>query len=484
MTRPAGGKLWGGRFREPTNAFVERFTASIHYDQRLFREDIRASSVHCRMLARQGIIAPEEAEQILSGLERVRGEIEAGTMSFRTELEDIHMHVESRLKELIGPVAGKLHTARSRNDQVATDLRLYLRGEVDELIAALGAVRHSLLDLAKIHVETLLPGFTHLQNAQPVSLAHHLLAYFEMFTRDRERLTLLRPRVNQLPLGSAALAGTPFPIDREWVARELGFDGVCRNSMDAVSDRDFVLEIAFTGALIMGHLSRFSEELILWSSTPFGFIELPDAFCTGSSIMPQKKNPDVPELVRGKSGRVTGHLVGLLMMMKGLPLAYNRDMQEDKEPIFDVVDTVGGSLRLFADLIPGIQVRKEKMAAAAAGGFTTATDCADYLVRKGVPFREAHEITGKIVRLCVEENTTLSSLSLVAMQNVDPRIGPDIHEVLRVEASVNARRSQGGTAFETVRQALETAETFLNAEGNHAFSGTMAPKKGKDHGTT
>ncbi|MBF0145284.1 MAG: argininosuccinate lyase [Magnetococcales bacterium] len=455
--RGAHGKLWGGRFREPTNAFVERFTASIHYDRRLFREDIRASSVHCRMLARQGIIPREDALKILEGLEQIKGELEAGTMTFRTALEDIHMHVEHRLTELIGPVAGKLHTARSRNDQVATDLRLYLRGEVDEMIQAILAVQHSLLDLAGHHVETILPGFTHLQNAQPVRLAHHLLAYFEMFGRDRERLVGLRPRLNQLPLGSAALAGTPFPVDREWVARELGFDGVCRNSMDAVSDRDFVLELAFAGSVIMGHLSRFSEELILWSSSTFGFIELPDAFCTGSSIMPQKKNPDVPELVRGKSGRVTGHLMALLMMMKGLPLAYNRDMQEDKEPIFDVVDTVTGSLRLFADLIPGLQIRKDKMAAAAAAGFTTATDLADYLVRKGVPFREAHEITGRIVRICVEEQQTLATLPLATMKQVDGRIEEDVHAVLQVEASVNARRSPGGTAFVEVQKALRTA---------------------------
>ncbi|HAT50904.1 MAG: argininosuccinate lyase [Nitrospirae bacterium] len=454
-------KLWGGRFQEPTNAFVERFTASIHYDSRLFREDIRASSVHCQMLARQGIISQGDAAAILAGLETVRGELEAGQMVFRTDLEDIHMHVESRLRALIGPVAGKLHTARSRNDQVATDLRLYLRGEVDELVAGLIRVQRSLLELAQDHVETILPGTTHMQNAQPVSLAHHLLAYFEMFGRDRERLLGLRPRLNRMPLGAAALAGTPFPIDREWVAGQLGFEGICANSMDAVSDRDFVLEVAFAGAVIMGHLSRFSEELILWSSSFFGFIELPDAFCTGSSIMPQKKNPDVPELVRGKSGRVTGHLLALLTMMKGLPLAYNRDMQEDKEPIFDVVDTVGGSLRLFADMIPGIKVHKDNMATAAAAGFTTATDLADYLVRKGVPFREAHEITGRIVRLCIDDNKTLANLPLATMQGVDGRIDADVLAVLTVEASINARQSQGGTAFARVRAALSTARAEL-----------------------
>lgn len=467
MTRQVPeSKLWGGRFREPTNVFVERFTASIHYDSRLFREDILASSVHCRMLARQGIITNEDARQILDGLERVRGELEAGQMVFRPALEDIHMHIESRLRELIGPVAGKLHTARSRNDQVATDLRLYLRGEVDALLGGLLSVQQSLVNLAKDHIETVLPGFTHLQNAQPVSLAHHLLAYFEMFGRDRERLAGLRPRLNRLPLGSAALAGTPFPIDREWVAKELGFEGVCQNSMDAVSDRDFVLEVVFAGTLIMNHLSRFSEELILWSSPSFGFVELSDAFCTGSSIMPQKKNPDVPELVRGKSGRVTGHLVGLLTMLKGLPLAYNRDMQEDKEPVFDVVDTVGGSLRLFAELIPGLHIRKDRMAIAAAAGFTTATDLADYLVRKGVPFREAHEITGRIVRMCIEENQTLATLPLAAMQAVDDRIGTDVQTVLTVDASVNARKSLGGTAFEMVQAALDKARSSVAEESS------------------
>ncbi|MBF0421416.1 MAG: argininosuccinate lyase [Magnetococcales bacterium] len=456
------GKLWGGRFREPTNALVERFTASIHYDCRLFREDIRASTIHCRMLARQGIIATSEAELILSGLVQVEEEFATGQIPFRLELEDIHMHVESRLKELIGPVAGKLHTARSRNDQVATDLRLYLRGQLDDWMDHLHRLQQSLVSLAQHHVESILPGLTHLQNAQPVSLAHHLLAYFEMLGRDQERLRELRPRLNRLPLGSAALAGTPFPIDREWVAKQLEFDGVCPNSMDAVADRDFVLELAFAGSLIMNHLSRLSEELILWSSSPFGFVELPDAFCTGSSIMPQKKNPDIPELVRGKSGRVTGHLMSLIVMMKGLPLAYNRDMQEDKEAIFDVVDTVQGSLQLFADLIPGLKFNTEKMLQAASSGFTTATDLADYLVKNGIPFREAHEITGRIVRTCLEKGLTLTSIPLDSMQMVDGRIGADVKEVLAVEASVNARRSQGGTAMALVHQALSAAQATLD----------------------
>jgi argininosuccinate lyase len=454
-------KLWGGRFTESTDAFVEAFSASIAYDSRLFRHDIRASKVHCRMLGRQGIIDPEEAEQIVMGLDLVHNELEQGKLPFKDSLEDIHMHVESRLRELIGPVAGKLHTARSRNDQVATDIRLYLRDEVDAIGEALVGIQKNLLALAGQHVETILPGFTHLQNAQPISFAHHLLAYFEMMDRDRGRLLDLRKRLNQLPLGSAALAGTPFPVDRVWVAGQLGFEGICQNSLDAVSDRDFAVELAGAAALIMTHFSRFSEELILWSSPTFGFVELSDSFCTGSSIMPQKKNPDIPELVRGKTGRVTGNLMALLTLMKGLPLAYNRDMQEDKEPIFDTIDTIRGVLRVFTDLIPGIQVRKAAMLAAAAEGYTTATDLADYLVRKNIPFREAHAISGRIVRLCVESNLTLDQLTLAQMQTVDERIEADVAAVLTVQASVNARISLGGTAFATVEKALATAESRM-----------------------
>jgi argininosuccinate lyase len=453
----APSKLWGGRFSESTDAFVEAFSSSIAYDSRLFRHDIRASKVHCRMLGRQGIITSEDVEQIVMGLDMVYTEIENGQMPFQDSLEDIHMHVESRLTELIGPVAGKLHTARSRNDQVATDIRLYLRDEVDAMLEAIRGIQKNLLLLAGKHVETILPGFTHLQNAQPISFAHHLLAYFEMLDRDFSRLADLRKRLNQLPLGSAALAGTPFPVDRVWVAGQLGFEGICQNSLDAVSDRDFAVELASASALIMTHFSRFSEELILWSSPAFGFIELSDAFCTGSSIMPQKKNPDIPELVRGKSGRVTGNLIALLTLMKGLPLAYNRDMQEDKEPIFDSVDTVRGVLKVFTDLIPGIQVRKEAMLAAAGEGFTTATDLADYLVRKNIPFREAHAISGRIVRLCVDSGQTLDQLTLADMQRVDGRIEADVAAILTVQSSVNARVSLGGTAFDTVRKALAAA---------------------------
>ncbi|MBF0444028.1 MAG: argininosuccinate lyase [Magnetococcales bacterium] len=455
-------KLWGGRFTQSTDAFVEAFTSSIAYDSRLYRHDILASKIHCQMLGRQGIIAVQDVVEIINGLDLVLGELTEGTLPFDDSLEDIHMHVESRLKELIGPVAGKLHTARSRNDQVATDIRLYLRDEVDAMGLAIREVQQNLLNLAKEHVETILPGFTHLQNAQPISFAHHLLAYFEMFDRDFARLVDLRKRLNQLPLGSAALAGTPFPVDREWVATQLGFEGICQNSIDGVSDRDFAVELASAAALIMTHFSRFSEELIFWSSPAFGFVELSDAFCTGSSIMPQKKNPDIPELVRGKTGRVVGNLMALLTLMKGLPLAYNRDMQEDKEPIFDTIDTVLGVLRVFRDLIPGISVKKAAMLAAAGEGFTTATDLADYLVKKNIPFREAHAISGRIVKICVDSDKTLDELTLEKMQEVDSRIEADVAKVLTVQASVNARVSLGGTAFETVKKALISAENRIN----------------------
>ncbi|MBF0370874.1 MAG: argininosuccinate lyase [Magnetococcales bacterium] len=454
-------KLWGGRFSGPTDAFVEAFTASIHYDSRLYRQDILGSRVHCRMLARQEIIPPGDAEAILAGLDRVEGELEEGKLPFKTSLEDIHMHVESRLRELIGPVAGKLHTARSRNDQVATDLRLYLREEVDAIRGEILRMQRNLVTLAEAHTETVMPGFTHLQNAQPINFAHHLLAYVEMLDRDRARFGELHSRINQLPLGSAALAGTPFPVDRAWVAEELGFEGICENSLDAVSDRDFAIELNAHSALLMMHLSRFSEELILWVSPAFGFVGLADAFCTGSSIMPQKKNPDIPELVRGKTGRVYGNLMALLTLMKGLPLAYNRDMQEDKEPIFDTLDTVQGSLRVMGDLVPGISVNKAAMLKAAGEGFTTATDLADYLVRKDIPFREAHEITGRIVAIAVEKGCTLEEMTLSQLQGVDSRIDGDVHAVLTVTASMNARRSLGGTATEAVAKAVAKAKGRL-----------------------
>ncbi|MEO5377587.1 MAG: argininosuccinate lyase [Magnetococcus sp. DMHC-6] len=469
-------KLWGGRFSQPTDAFVELFTASIHVDVRLFRQDIRASQVHSQMLARVGILTQQEAATLCQGLSEVEQEIEQGELLLQTSLEDIHMHVESRLAEKVGGVAGKLHTARSRNDQVATDLRLYVREEVDAILVAIHHLQEGFLNLAKAHIETILPGFTHMQNAQPISFAHHLLAYYEMLARDYDRFWQARGRMNRLPLGCAALAGTPYPVDREWVAEQLGFEGLCENSLDAVSDRDFAIELAAHAAILMMHLSRFSEELILWSSPIFGFIELSDGFCTGSSIMPQKKNPDVPELVRGKTGRVNGHLMALLTLMKGLPLAYNRDMQEDKEAVFDTLDTVRGCLRVMGDLLPGMTIHREKMAAAAGAGYTTATDLADYLVQKSIPFRQAHEIVGRIVRRAIAEKITLEQMTLAQMQEVDPRIEADVALVLTVEASINARKARGGTAFATVREAIQRIE---EKKISHSLS-NMMPLRAKN----
>ncbi|MEG3641357.1 argininosuccinate lyase [Magnetococcus sp. PR-3] len=455
------GKLWGGRFSEPTNAFVEAFSASIEYDVRLYQHDIRGSKAHCRMLGQQGIIPQADADKILAGLDQVRGEIDRGEMTYSNTLEDIHMHVESRLTEIIGPVAGKLHTARSRNDQVATDFRLYLRDELDAILEAIHTLQSGLVNLADKHADVIMPGFTHMQSAQPVTFGHHLMAYYEMLSRDYGRFRDMRPRLNRMPLGSAALAGTTFPLDRESVAKELAFDGLCENSLDAVSDRDFAIEMMAACSTLMMHLSRFSEELILWSAPAYGFIRLPDAFCTGSSIMPQKKNPDVPELVRGKVGRVYGALTGVLTLMKGLPLAYNRDMQEDKEAVFDAVDTVRACLRVFGDMVPGMEPQVEKMRTTAGAGFATATDLADYLVRKQIPFREAHEIVGTIVRVAEDKGVDLDGLTLADLQSVDGRIESDVTGVLSVEASVNARQAIGGTAVETVRQAIAKAKIAL-----------------------
>jgi len=395
-------KLWGGRFTQPTDKFVEEFTASIDFDQRMYRYDIQGSMAHARMLGRQGIIAPEEAQQICAGLEQILADIEAGKVEFTVALEDIHMNIESRLIENIGSVGGKLHTGRSRNDQVAVDIRLYLRDEMKAILTYLDKLQEALLTQADANLNTIMPGYTHLQTAQPVLFAHHMLAYYEMFCRDSGRMQDCLVRMNVLPLGAGALAGTTFPIDRESVAADLGFDGVTRNSLDSVSDRDFALEFCSAAATVMMHLSRLSEELVLWSSADFNFIELTDAFCTGSSIMPQKKNPDVPELVRGKTGRVYGNLMSLLTLMKSLPLAYNKDMQEDKEPLFDSIDTVKGSLKIFADMISQMYVKADNMRIAAARGYSTATDVADYCVTKGIPFRDAHEIVGKTVRYCIE----------------------------------------------------------------------------------
>ena len=447
-------KLWGGRFSQPTDKFVEEFTASIQFDQRLYRYDIQGSVAHCRMLARQGIIAAEEATAIVAGLEEILAEIERGEFVFSIAREDIHMNIEARLLEKIGPVGGKLHTARSRNDQVAVDVRLYLRDEVDAVLLALDALREALLAQAEANLDVIMPGYTHLQTAQPVLFSHHLLAYVEMFGRDAGRLADLRKRLNVLPLGAGALAGTTFPIDREWVAEQLGFSGVTRNSLDSVSDRDFAIEFCSFAAILMMHLSRLAEELVLWSSADFAFIDLSDGFCTGSSIMPQKKNPDVPELVRGKTGRVYGNLVSLLTLMKSLPLAYNKDMQEDKEPLFDTIDTVRGSLRVFAEMTAQMSVNAARMREAAGRGFSTATDIADYLVRKGLPFRQAHEVVGKTVRYCVENDKEIPGLTLEEFRRFSPLIDDDIFASVTLEASVNARRATGGTARAAVEREI------------------------------
>ena len=448
-------KLWGGRFTQPTDKFVEEFTASIGFEQRLGDYDIQGSKAHAEMLGRQGIIAAAEAEQIIAGLNEILSEIEAGTMEFSVALEDIHMNVEARLIKKIGSVGGKLHTGRSRNDQVAVDVRLYLRDEIDTILDYLKQLESSLIQQAENNLSVIMPGYTHLQTAQPVLYSHHMLAYREMISRDSSRLRDLRARFNLMPLGAGALAGTPYPIDREWVAEQLGFDGVTRNSLDSVSDRDFAIEFCSFSGILMMHLSRLSEELILWSSADFNFIELSDAFCTGSSIMPQKKNPDVPELVRGKTGRVYGNLISLLTLMKSLPLAYNKDMQEDKEPLFDTVDTVKGSLKVFAAMISEMNVKGDNMRIAAARGFSTATDVADYCVRKGLPFRQAHEVVGKTVRYCVETGKDIPELSLAEFQQFSDLIEADIYDFVTLEASVNARKATGGTATEAVQRELE-----------------------------
>ena len=457
-------KLWGGRFSQPTDAFVEEFTASIQFDQRLYRYDILGSQVHARMLAKQGIIAQEDAETIVAGLQEILAEIEDGAFAFSISREDIHMNIEARLIEKIGPAGGRLHTARSRHDQVALDVRLYLRDEVDAIHAAIGRLLTALLEQATGNLDVIMPGYTHLQTAQPVLFAHHMLAYVEMFSRDAGRLRDLRKRLNLLPLGAGALAGTTFPIDRDCVAEQLDFDGVTRNSLDSVSDRDFAIEFGSFASLLMMHLSRLSEELILWSSADFAFVDLSDAFCTGSSIMPQKKNPDVPELVRGKTGRVYGNLVSLLTLMKSLPLAYNKDMQEDKEPLFDTIDTVRGSLRVFAEMIAEMQVKPESMRQAAGRGYSTATDIADYLVRKGLPFRNAHEVVGKTVRYCVETGKDIPELTLDEFRQFSTDIEADIFDFVTLEASVNARRATGGTARAAVESEIALARNRLQTD--------------------
>ena len=453
----SSGKAWSGRFSEPVAELVKRYTGSVSFDQRMAPHDIRGSLAHARMLAKQGIIGRDDLAAIERGMAAVRLEIEQGEFQWSLDDEDVHLNIEKRLTALVGDAGKRLHTGRSRNDQVATDIRLWLRDAIDEIDGLLRAYQKGLLDLAEQHAATPMPGFTHLQVAQPVTFGHHLMAYFEMAARDRARLADCRGRVNRLPLGAAALAGTSYPIDREFVAKELGFDGVCLNSLDAVSDRDFAIEFAAAGALVMTHISRFSEELILLMSPRVGFIDLADRFCTGSSIMPQKKNPDVPELARGKSGRVFGHLMGLLTLMKGQPLAYNKDNQEDKEPLFDTFDTVRDTLAIFADLVGGIRVREEAMRAALRQGYATATDLADYLVKKGLPFRDAHEAVALALRAAEAKGCDLADLPLAELKKFSPLIGDDAPAVLGVEGSLASRNHVGGTAPEQVRAAIARA---------------------------
>jgi argininosuccinate lyase len=454
-------KPWSGRFNEPTDAFVEAFTASVDFDRRLYHYDIQGSIAHARMLAKQGILSDDERDHIIQGLEQIRARIASGEFQWSVALEDVHMNIESALTEAIGDAGKKLHTGRSRNDQVATDIRLWLRDEIVNLRESIETLQRALLEKAEQEANTILPGFTHLQTAQPVTFGHHLMAWFEMLERDRERLADCYRRTNIMPLGAAALAGTTYSIDRQMTAELLGFRAAAENSLDAVSDRDFAIEFCAAASILMMHLSRFSEELIIWSSAQFGFIELSDSFCTGSSIMPQKKNPDVPELIRGKTGRIFGHLIGLLTLMKGQPLAYNKDNQEDKEPLFDTVDNLKGSLKVFAAMVPAISCRKEAMRQAAMQGFATATDLADYLVRKGIAFRDAHEVVGKAVAFGVSQSRDLSEMTLQELQQFSTEIDEDVFEILTLEGSVSARKHIGGTAPEQVRAAIVRARDRL-----------------------
>jgi argininosuccinate lyase len=461
-TKPSGSaKMWGGRFSEGTAASVEAFTASIHYDCRLYKYDIAGSKAHAAMLADQGILSNEELAAITAGLSAIEQEIAGGTFPFRRELEDIHMNIEKSLVERIGPAGAKLHSARSRNDQVALDFKMYLRDQCDSIIALLDNIRRAFVLLARRYPGQVMPGYTHLQRAQPVLIAHHMLAYYEMFSRDRERLVDCRRRLNLSPLGCAAMAGTGLPIDREQVARALGFAGVTANSMDTSGDRDYAIEFTSDCTMIQLHLSRLSEELVLWSTQEFDFVSISDKFCTGSSIMPQKKNPDIPELIRGKSGRVVGSLMTLITLMKGLPLTYNRDLQEDKEPVFDTVDTVSASLAIMAELLENLTFKTERMAEATQTGCITATDLADYLVLKNVPFREAHGIVGRAVAYCLDKGCELPDLTLGELAGFSGVIDKDVYEVLSVEGSVNSRISTGGTGSQRVEEALLAAEKTL-----------------------
>ena len=454
-------KPWAGRFNEPTDAFVEAFTASVDFDKRMYKQDIAGSIAHATMLMESGVLTQNECQLIVDGLKQIEKSITDGKFNWSTSLEDVHMNIESALTGNIGEVGKKLHTGRSRNDQVATDIRLYMRDEVNLILAELKRLQSAIIELAEQHIDTIMPGFTHLQTAQPITFGHHLMAWFEMLQRDKTRLEDGLVRINVMPLGSAALAGTTFPIEREITARLLNFDAIGENSLDSVSDRDFAIEFCASASILMMHMSRFSEELIIWCSSQFDFVELGDSFCTGSSIMPQKKNPDVPELIRGKSGRIFGHLMGLLVLMKGQPLAYNKDNQEDKEPLFDTIDNLKGSLKVFADMIPNIHVNKDNMYQAAFKGFSTATDLADYLVRKGVPFRDAHEVVGKAVAFGIQQKKDLSEMSLNELKGFSTVIEQDVFDVLTLEGSVAARNHFGGTAPAQVKAAIQRARARL-----------------------
>ena len=461
MHKAKTNSAWGGRFQESTDAFVAEFTASVGFDQRLAQEDIAGSRAHAAMLVKQGVLSEADGEAIARGLDAIADEIARGEFVWDTALEDVHMNIEKRLTDRIGDAGKRLHTGRSRNDQVATDIRLYARAAIERILGEIRRLQTAIVTLAQGEAETIMPGFTHLQVAQPVTFGHHLMAWYEMLVRDAGRFRDCRERLNQSPLGAAALAGTTYPIDRHMTAAALGFAAPCANSLDAVSDRDFAIECCAAAATLMMHLSRIAEELIIWNSAAYRFIDLPDRFCTGSSIMPQKKNPDVPELVRGKTGRVYGHLVALLTLMKSQPLAYNKDNQEDKEPLFDTVNTVLACLRAFADMIPAIEANREAMYRAAGAGYSTATDLADYLVRRGVAFRDAHEIVGRAVHLAIERHTTLDTLPLTDLQTLSPAIGEDVYESLTLEGSINARDHFGGTAPVQVKARIQQAKEKL-----------------------
>ena len=461
MHKAKTNSAWGGRFQESTDAFVAAFTASVGFDQRLAQEDIAGSRAHAAMLVKQGVLSEADGEAIARGLDAIADEIARGEFVWDTALEDVHMNIEKRLIDRIGDAGKRLHTGRSRNDQVATDIRLYARAAIERILGEIRRLQTAIVTLAEGEAETIMPGFTHLQVAQPVTFGHHLMAWYEMLARDAGRFRDCRERLNQSPLGAAALAGTTYPIDRHMTAAALSFAAPCANSLDAVSDRDFAIECCAAAATLMMHLSRIAEELIIWNSAAYRFIDLPDRFCTGSSIMPQKKNPDVPELVRGKTGRVYGHLVALLTLMKSQPLAYNKDNQEDKEPLFDTIDTVLACLRAFADMIPAIEANREAMYRAAGAGYSTATDLADYLVRRGVAFRDAHEIVGRAVHLAIERHTTLDALPLADLQTLSPAIGEDVYESLTLEGSINARDHFGGTAPVQVKARIQQAKEKL-----------------------